>query len=419
MKCYYLVLTIFLCGMGLAALAVEPQVHDTLVTTTDRTCGVHYLSRGKNTIGWFLTDVEGSCPQGVLQGEGYVVIRNAFGKEVERISGFFTQGYWTGAEDVNVPLVTLYLRDSKSQTLSFDFGHEERLKIRYLGKMVSMERSDGTYGPFMTCETVSILAQTSEISLFEDSDVQQELINSVINRAQNVCPDVEQIYFYGSEKENPENKDIVFFADINMATRQIRVRRLPSSGRTKNILQPTDTRGSVVPKPVEVRHEKALPIVEIKPIIERNEQRDLESQNNVEIVQAIPVQTPVKPIEVVSESSVKAQSKQEVLSDVNVEPVIEEKLDSSGVLDAIPNLLTASRLLQQPVEGKAWVRIARFEEDGSAIVEEPVLLALRGKHLSIGWGIIEGMFSYVSSSGQISGIRGSVQVKNFTPYQQE
>ena len=157
---------LFLLSVGLTGQAAPVQ--DVVLNTTDKTCSIHYLTHG-NTTGWFLTDISGSCASGTLSGEGSVIVRNAFGKVEEQLVGYFNQGYWTGSEQTNAPLKILFLNhDSEEQFLTYDLGQEDRLDVHYLGKMTATRRADNTYGPFLSCDPVRILAITSDSELFTD-----------------------------------------------------------------------------------------------------------------------------------------------------------------------------------------------------------------------------------------------------------
>ena len=381
-----------LCSVSAAALS---PVRDEVLITTDRSCAVHFLTHD-NTTGWYLTEVEGSCPNGVLEGAGLVTVRNAFGKTVGQLNGFFHQGYWMGHHEVFAPLKTLLLKDETEQTLVVDLGREERLDIKYLGKLTATRRSDNTYGPFSGCRPTQVLAVTSQPDLFEDEAVQQELINSAINRAKNLCPDTEWIYFYASQSENPDNQEIIFFADINLESRKIKVRRLPSSRRNRDLLG-GNSQVSTVPQPREIRRETGLPVVQITPVKPEQEGRaDSPSQTEV-VKQSIPVQA--QPVPIASEPEPK-----------NVAPSLEN-------LDDIPALLTAARLLKQPIEGKILIHIHHFDEKGEAVLDEPISLLATGKGLSLGWGIAEGLVSYREPNPQDPEKRGFIQINTFTPVQ--
>ena len=362
----------------LSATGIQASnVRDVVLSTTDRSCSIHYLTHG-NTTGWFLTDVDGDCSTGKLSGEGSVIVRDAFGNVEEQLIGHFNQGYWTGVEPIQVPLKTLLLNhDSEEQFLTFDLGKEKRLDIQYLGKMTSTRRSDKTYGPFLACDPVRVLAITTDIDLFRDEAVQQNLISSVVQRAREICPQSMQIQFYASNQDNPLEEDIFFFADIDLEAKHVKVRRIPTPSETRKV----------------IRLEKQ----------DKNQSIEAELQSL-----SSPQSTMKDTVEKDPDISVPSEEKRTVL------PVLD--VDTEIRLDKIPHLLTASRLLKQPVEGKALVHIAYFNDIGEAVTDKPVALKVKGNGLSLGWGVLSGVFTYLQPTGKLNELRGMVDVLSFSPY---
>ena len=397
-----------------------PRVRDELLTTTDRSCAIHYLTH-QNTTGWYLTEVEGECPYGVLDGYGSLAVRNAFGKVVDQRDGMFAQGYWMGREPMHVTLKSLFLGDQEEQTLVYQLGQEDRLNIRYLGTSKAIRRSDKSYGPFLGCAPARVLAVTPDTKLFEDETIQQNIIQSVIQRVQKVCSTPDKIYLYASEKENPENADVAFFADISLAEQQIKIRRLPSSNRTRNVLAVGGEEDDK-PRPHEIRHESGLPVVQVTPVKPPVSRTNNSVSNSSSATN--PAHTVVSPMnpEQIFKYQDQVPSGPRVQTDFfNEGTTAETPLQSdnkmtpalidSNRLDEVPHLLTVSRLLGQSVTGKALVHIARFDEDGIALIDSPVALRAKGSRLSLGWGIAEGDFLYDSQPDR----RGFVQIDTFTP----
>ena len=402
---------IILSGLNAFALP-DNHVRDELIATTDRSCGIHYLTHN-NTIGWYLTEVEGTCVNGVLNGFGHVSLRNAFGKVVQDITGFFVQGYPTQSNYEGVSLKTLWLADN-NLSLTFDLGKEERLDIKYLGRMTSLRQSDETYTSFDACHPAIILAVTPNLDLFEDEAVQQELINSVINRIAPVCPDTTQIYFYGSDKEDPENKDIAFFADINMETGHIKVRRLPSSPRIRDVWN-SPKEAADIPVPHEIRRESGLPVVQITPVKPGSKPTVVNPASKEPKTRSIPISTHPVPKKVsASESVLEPQTVPTTQSPsiIQPNPAPATEAPQRPDWDDIPALLTAARLLKQPVEGKALIHISQFDNTGIALTDNPTALRVKGDKLPLGWIVVQGLFSYTPAQTSSDTI-GFVQVQSF------
>lgn len=390
---------------------------DDRIATTDRSCTIHYTTR-RNTTGWFLSDLDGSCPNGWLNGPATITIRDAFAKPVEQISGFWVDGYRTEPIAVPVQINDISGDETGTRILSFDMGQEERLDIRYVGRMTAEPLADGTYGPFMACAPVQILAITSDLSLFEDETIQQELINTAINQARFLCPKATHIYFYAADTLRPQNKDVAFFADIDLDGRKIKVKRVPSSSRIRDILKNPD---QGIPVPRIVRQGTGTPIMQVQPI-KQTKKEPTPTSSAVS-------QRPLTPLARTASPRPAPTSSQQASGPVSQMPIPvsrkapqpadpEPQITSQPtppVLDALPHLLTAARLLKQPVDGKALVHISGFDDSGAAVIDQPVALRATGTGLSLGWGIAEGLYSYTPPAGTVPTVKGFVQIHTFTP----
>lgn len=419
-KAIYLGMILATCLHAGNVWAEGAAFRDDRITTTDRSCAIHYATR-RNTTGWFLSDVDGSCPNGWLNGSATITIRDAFTKPVEQISGFWVDGYRT--EPIALPVSINDINDDGTgiRTLSFDMGREERLDIRYVGRMTAEPLADGTYGPFMACAPVQILAVTSDISLFEDETIQQELINTAINQAHFLCPRATHIYFYAADTDRPENKDVAFFADIDLDGRKIKVKRVPSSSRIRDILKNPD---QGIPVPRIVRQSTGTPVMQVQPI-KQTKQESAPTLSAVSQRPLTPIARTISPQPAIASPQQKpvpapqSEPKVPVLSSTaNPEPPqsqVSTDQPTPPVLDALPHLLTAARLLKQPVDGKALVHIAGFDDSGAAVIDQPVALRATGTGLSLGWGIAEGLYSYTPPAGTLPTVRGFVQIHTFTP----
>ena len=398
----------FVLLMGLNAYAgSDDRVRDELITTPDRTCAIHYLTQG-NTVGWYVTEVEGSCPNGLLNGAGKATLRNAFGKVVRQIAGFFTHGYPTREDYGEITLKTLWLSDSSTQSLVFDLGSGEANDIHYLGKMTSTRQSDEAYSAFDACHPATILALTKDEMIFGDETVQQDLIDAVLNRVAPICPDAPRIYVYGSSKENPENKDIAFFADIDLDSGHIKVRRLPISARVRDVLGDPEAAADF-PVPKEIRRETGLPVVQITPV--KPEVKPLPHPIPEPTIEPRIKKQPIPQPESPSPAMIQPPAP---MAQTQIPSAPAETKASESSWDDVPALLTASRLLKQPVEGKVLLHIARFDATGLAITDAPVALRLKGNNLPLGWVGVMGTFSHTPPQASTDTL-GFVQVQTFTP----
>ncbi|MDY6407583.1 MAG: hypothetical protein SPL08_02610, partial [Pseudomonadota bacterium] len=229
----------------------------------------------------------------------------------------------------------------------------------------------------------------------------------------------------GSETDTPENKDISFFADINLNTGHIKVRRVPSSPRIRDVLA-DPTNNTDIPLPKEIRRETGLTVVQITPVKPEGKsfgvldtpKNDI-AVSSIPVVGAIPLSRDTSEIQT---SGLRETSTSLIRTTAETMPVsvsrpsseketVQEEADS--LWDDIPALLTAARLLKQPVDGKALVHIARFDSVGIALTDGPVILRLRGKNLPTGWVVISGHFTYTPMQNANDAV-GFVDVQSFT-----
>ena len=414
--------------LSMTAAADSLPLDDTSVKTDDGKCAIHYLTQ-RNVTGWRLDAGQTSCPDGWIDGYADVTIRDAFGQPAEQIYGFFKQGYWTGKYRIDAPVIDRFSTEQGVQSLSFDLGNDPQFDIRFIGQMKSNRAADGSYSAFEACSPVRILAVTDRISLFEDESSQQDLLNTVIQKAHSVCPDAHLIYFFGAEKNRPNKDEIVFFADLDLAQKQIRVRRLPSSPRLTE-QEAAARAASDAPLPKVIRHEGGTPLMRVTPI------RPLSLTDQSTDAQTPPpsaaVVTPTLP-----EAPAPEQTKRPETSPVHLtslqpesaaasspaEPEPPEPITSPNPvttpdepsLDEVSHLLTASRLLGQPVTGRTAVHVRRVDLSGIAWIDDPVPMRAAGRLLPIGWNIVEGAFSATSPTSQADASEGLIQIKTARP----
>jgi hypothetical protein len=82
----------------------------------------------------------------------------------------------------------------------------------------------------------------------------------------------------------------------------------------------------------------------------------------------------------------------EQITEINA--AIPENLDKeTEVLDVVPHLLTASRLLKKTVQGRAVVHVFRVDLSGQAWIDAPVPMKANGQLVQTGWNIVSGLFS--------------------------
>lgn len=371
---------------------------DGMLATKEGDCHFYYPTH-KNTQGWYIqTTPTDMCRNGFVGAHGEVTIYNAFSKPVEQFYGFFNGGYWTG--DVALSADVLFRRSEKdgSRKVFFTLPSEAGLDVQYIGQMTAKKQKDNTYGPFSFCDPFRVLVQTTDFELFVNRDQTTELIDEVAKITRNLCPAEKQILLYGATRQDPKMQDIFFYAEIDLQTAQITIKRNDADKRAQNYEKITED-ADVKNTADEVSAFAPDKTVVVEPAL-------------------IPVADKQKTPAVPEIESVPASVPSVVIGDVPgdiITPVPKQTLDASDtqIMDKVPHLLTIARLLKKPIYGTAVVEINRLNEAGGES-DRPVKLKLNGVGLQSGWGVVSGDFEYKSGK-KTDDLTGVVQVSSFVP----
>lgn len=434
MKIRFFFFLFFAILLSTTVVGESLPLDDTTIKTDDGSCGIHYLTQ-KNITGWRLDVMDTNCTDGWVTGYANVTVRDAFGQPVEQIYGFFKEGYWTGETRIDTPIIDRFSTKQGVQSLSFDLGNDSRFNMRFIGQMKSSQAQNGTYGAFEACSPVRILAITDTISVFEDESVQQDLLNTVISKAHEICPKAHLIYFFGSEKDRPNRDEVVFFADLDLNEKQIRVRRLPSSPRLSKE-QVVKTKSNA-PLPTVIRQERGTPLMRVTPIrplslTDKSPKPETPPTSAAVVTPTLPGITEKSQVASIDSPAVyltplqeeeptnSTSSNQLPLSTPDTKEPRPESTQTPpdtppAVLDQVPHLLAASRLLKQPVSGQAAVHVHRVDLSGMAWIDEPVPLRASGRLLPVGWNIVEGAFTATANTAEKEKSEGLIQIKNTHP----
>lgn len=381
-----------------------------IVLTSEQGCQIHYITK-KNVDGWFIEGKIPDCPQKWVNGYADITIFDAFRKPVEQIFGYFKDGFWVGSQPIPFSAKTMSKISENEYSLEVEVGRNEKYDIQYLGQLRTQKMADGSFGSFNACPISRILAVTENKNLFEDENIQSELLNEAIYYAKILCPNVHQIHFYSAAIHQPMDEDVFFFADIDWLKKQIQVRRLPSSAEKiakANRMSRVRVESLGVPvvhvtpiRPVEIASKQDDLNEDInKEEVSNQEEKISENINENEVnlsEQIIEEKEDVSTAENESSLPIDLDSLSE---DASKEQAIETQNnmeDSSEkevvVLDAIPHLLTASRLLKKAVKGQAVVHVFRVDLSGQAWIDAPVPMKANGQLVQTGWNIVSGLFS--------------------------
>ena len=341
-----------------------------MVPTQDGQCHFFYPT-DKNTHGWTIqTSSEHMCQNGTVNKHGQVTIYNAFGMPVEQIYGFFNGGYWTGDKELSATVISGYAENADTYKVAFELSSNTGFDIRYLSQMVAKKQKDTTFGSFSYCGPFRVLVQTDDFGLFQDKSLITDIIDEVAQYAKKLCPSEHKIQLFGSTKERPSGDDVFFYADIDLKTAQIDVKRNDAA----DFAQKQEALSEVV-----------------------------KNRGSEQVV------VPEKNISVVEDVLMPANN---VLNDANGT----DEPDMLQLMDKIPHLLTISRLTGKPVQGTTVVEIKRVTHNTAEVVT-PVSLQLTGDNLMVGWAIISGEFAHKSGK-KGADLTGQVNITSLIPCQQ-
>ncbi len=397
--------------LGCTMTSVTAAEKSDVILTSEQGCQIHYIT-DKNVDGWSIGGQLGECPDGWVDGYADITISNAFGKPVEQIFGHFRNGFWVGSKAIPFSVVGLSETVDNERALNVDLDQNEEHKIQYIGQLRAKKMADGSFDAFTACPTTRVLAVTENRDVFENETVQSELLNEAIHYAKTLCPEVNGIHFYGASVSDPSDKDIFFFAEIDLGLRQIQVKRLPSSARKKAESERlarirVEPSGVPIMKVTPIRPESVTPRSEAEKNAEKipeiSETETIESsskKSDINVAEEAPVweteaKNPPPTAEVIPTNSA-SHSETMVIG----EPSVENDTNPSNVeetnkivVDAIPHLLTASRLLKKTVSGTAIVHVFRVDLSGQAWIDLPVPMKANGRLVQTGWNVVSGLFS--------------------------
>ena len=346
-----------------------------MVPTQDGQCRFFYPT-DKNTSGWYIeTSSQEMCQNGVVNKQGQVTVYNAFGNPVEQIYGFFSGGYWTGDKELSAQVLSGYAENADTYKVAFELPSDTGFDIRYLSQMVSQKQKDTTFGAFSFCHPFRILVQTGDYGLFQDESLTTEIIDDAARYAKVLCPTEQKIQLFGSSKERPSGDDVFFYADIDLKTAQIDVKRNDAAAFAKR--QNTEDEKIDVENKVLINGTKTI---DLNPTDDASEKL---LPNVVPVVNSID------------------------------DTQVDNEVDFIQLMDKIPHLLTISRLTGKPVQGTTIVEIKRVSGKMAEVVS-PVSLHLTGENLVAGWAIISGDFSY-ESGRKGAELTGKVLVSSVIP----
>lgn len=355
-----------------SALALPAMAHSQMLATQNGDCRFFYPTT-KNTQGWYIkTSSEMMCQNGFVNNHGEVTIYNAFSEPVEQFYGFFNGGYWTKDTPLSAAIIASGAQDSNTYKVFFELPADRGFDVQYVAQMISKKQPDKTYGPFSFCGPFRVLINTTDFGLFKDESLTTEMIDEIATHARKLCPKETMIQLYGATSIEPKMNDIFFFAEINLQTAKIDVKRNEAADFEK----------------------KAQQAQENENISSQNENNNITTET-IRVIEGDSVTVVHEdPFPILKNDSY-----------VHIQPK-----DYGQSKDKVPHLLLLSRLKKEPVYGKAVMEITRVVEmNGEA--KTPSVLKLTGSSLHVGWAVVTGEYQYESGK-TAADMKGSVQVSS-------
>lgn len=173
---------------------------DRTVFTEDGDCGMRYLRRlsADQMEGYYLDVGDARCHGGLLNGKARVQVLDRDGQADGAGIGHFTEGYFTGSERWDVPLMARYEISPDEQRLNYLIEADADLRIYYIGYLESRFIPEtGRFTAFHGCRPFRVAAVTENKSLFINDAAVSHLVTKAGSYAASFCPDIDEFLFFG------------------------------------------------------------------------------------------------------------------------------------------------------------------------------------------------------------------------------
>ncbi len=396
------------------------DLDEATLQTVDGTCGIHYLT-SKNTQGWSVEITGGTCPNELLNGYADVAVLNAFGQVVDQIYGYFSNGYWTGNQQLNAPVLKRTSDEKGVQKAIFIAGSNKKFRIDYIGQMSAQKNAGGTYNPLSFCGPFRVLAVTQNTGLFDDEQTVQDVIDDATENARLFCPAEKRMMLFASTKMEPKQQDIFFFADVNLQTGEHNIVTKADSkpmvikqegGEVVSLVIPERKKTPVLKRGYVDRSREpiASPVRPAVPVTEDVFHPTVDFEDVVSLpVPEMAVASDVT-IDELEPSTVTVLETAlpmdelpvpETIAEPSPETMVKRSLVAEKMISPIAHLRVMAQVMRQPVTGTAVVHIETVGLDGTAKTDEPAVLTLAGADMRRGWAIAHGVFTFDENGGRV------------------
>lgn len=225
MKLKY-ILTICVCCSAYAIASAESfLLEEQIVPTVSTKCKIIYLTE-KNTRGWRAQTDRDECDETqFLSGYHRITMLNGFGKPVENLYGYFSNGYWTGNAHVKDVVFNRFSDELGIQKATFPIYTDVKNKIRFIAQMSTQKTTAGMYPAFKVCEPFRILGIVEDFSVLDKPQVLQSIFRTLEQETRRFCPTEKEVMLFFSQSEKPNQEDVKVFVNMDLVTHRHKILR--------------------------------------------------------------------------------------------------------------------------------------------------------------------------------------------------
>ena len=225
MKLKY-ILTICVCCSAYAIASAESfLLEEQIVPTVSTKCKIIYLTE-KNTRGWRAQTDRDECDETqFLNGYHRITMLNGFGKPVENLYGYFSNGYWTGNAHVKDVVFNRFSDELGIQKATFPIYTDVKNKIRFIAQMSTQKTTAGMYPAFKVCEPFRILGIVEDFSVLDKPQVLQSIFRTLEQETRRFCPTEKEVMLFFSQSEKPNQEDVKVFVNMDLVTHRHKILR--------------------------------------------------------------------------------------------------------------------------------------------------------------------------------------------------
>lgn len=281
MKKLKYILTVCVCCSAYSIASADSfLLEEQVIPTVSKKCKIIYLTE-KNTRGWRAQTDRDECDESqFLNGYHRITLLNGFGKPVENLYGYFSNGYWTGNAHVKDVIFNRFSDELGVQKATFPIYTDVKNKIRFIAQMSTQKTTAGTYPEFKVCEPFRILGIVEDFSVLDKPQVLQSIFRTLEQETRRFCPTEKEVMLFFSKSEKPTQNEIKVFVNMDLITHRHKILRAEEEKKelSEEII--------IIPKPKILRKATEKNVSEDKyinsqqPISDENLKEQVVDENN-------------------------------------------------------------------------------------------------------------------------------------------